>query len=723
MESNYTPEQWEDYLQLFRIDKKQYLIGVFQKGITFYKQQVRALNIFYGLLKTDIIKPPAKNSINEDRMKICVIGGGIGGMTFAAAALKAGFNVTLLEIKPRLLHMQQGCTTRKIHPNIYDWPEKQKDSLSPYAKLPVLSWKSDTASSVAQQVIEEFKNILKELQSYDKSRGSYYTHCDPEITVKALKDGKSRVTFIQRPPRPDPDEKHSTIYGEYDLLIYAPGYGVEIGTEKNNIIKGVPRTPSYWANDDLAQTLLSKTQRSFVVYGTGDGALIDVFRLKIENFDLEDFVNCLKTEETKFNQLTKNFLSIKDEFQKLENKDDNDWLWRKFEDIDFELYGHVIKNYIEPNWVLNKKVVLIGTEKNFFENISLKKVSLLNAFISFIVVNHNKLKSSIGSPIKYFKKGDRKLSLKPNDIERHIIRFGTDKKKNLRELEIPQKTINKLSETQEKRALYDFGIQLWKYSDIVNLFEHKVPNKKIEYFRPETVAICSNYISILSNILKGTNKGSKTTFRIALHRIIKTDGELCYQQVTSYFDNNETYNTKYRALGSTYSINRGNVGFSIKSGKSLLIKKPSVKSTYFERLVRELGLVEDFEIGKRKSFLSIPILAKSPSGTLSTNMVLYMDSEEEGYFDGPEVIPLIYNSLIGFLESLSRLLNFKQIYMAKVDFEPLQIDNTYSITKDTNLQPFYVVLSSKKEFKYLDPGATLLKTDEFYSYDIVYGHN
>ncbi len=146
-----------EFLDLFKISEGKYIIGVFQDSITVYKQQMRALNIFHALVQQKVIH------FGSD-FSIAVIGGGIAGLTFAATALKANISVTLFEKEADYLHMQAGCDTRKIHPNIYDWPDI--GSTFPNARLPVLSWTYDTASNVVKQIVNGLLDISKEI---DKS--------------------------------------------------------------------------------------------------------------------------------------------------------------------------------------------------------------------------------------------------------------------------------------------------------------------------------------------------------------------------------------------------------------------------------------------------------------------------------------------------------------------------------------------------------------------------
>jgi hypothetical protein len=106
-------------------DLELYAIGLSERGITLYKQQVRALNLIYGLHKAEKLGDT-----------IAVIGGGAAGATAALAAATLGYTVSIFEQRPTLFHLQQGCDIRWLPPHIYDWPASGSDS--PYAGLPLL---------------------------------------------------------------------------------------------------------------------------------------------------------------------------------------------------------------------------------------------------------------------------------------------------------------------------------------------------------------------------------------------------------------------------------------------------------------------------------------------------------------------------------------------------------------------------------------------------------
>ena len=61
----------------------------------------------------------------------------------------------------------------------------------------------------------------------------------------------------------------------FDIVILAVGFGLELDLGKAS---------SYWRNETLAQPHLDQAVHTFLVSGTGDGAMIDLFRLRISHF-------------------------------------------------------------------------------------------------------------------------------------------------------------------------------------------------------------------------------------------------------------------------------------------------------------------------------------------------------------------------------------------------------------------------------------------------------
>lgn len=97
-----------------------FVLGCHAQRVTVVSQQFRAFNLIWALHEKGRLKP-------GDR--VGVVGGGIGGLTIAAAAMLKGCKVVVAEECQQLMHVQRRNTTRLLHPNIYEWPCEGADAL------------------------------------------------------------------------------------------------------------------------------------------------------------------------------------------------------------------------------------------------------------------------------------------------------------------------------------------------------------------------------------------------------------------------------------------------------------------------------------------------------------------------------------------------------------------------------------------------------------------
>jgi NADPH-dependent glutamate synthase beta subunit-like oxidoreductase len=131
-----------------------YTLGNFARYVTVYAQQVRALNLVDTL---------AKSGRLSARGRVAVIGGGISGLTAAAAlAIRGVEKVTVFEREQQTMRLQRSSRARWLHPRIYDWP--MQSQFGPDAGLPIMSWKADYASKVVETLDEQWMNISKQVK-------------------------------------------------------------------------------------------------------------------------------------------------------------------------------------------------------------------------------------------------------------------------------------------------------------------------------------------------------------------------------------------------------------------------------------------------------------------------------------------------------------------------------------------------------------------------------
>ena len=131
-----------------------FVVGSYDKRITFYSQQVRALNLAAAL--------SASGRLNG-KWRLAVVGAGAAGVSLSAALalLRNDAQIDLYEREQDILHLQRDCRRRNLHPHIYDWPEMAASS--PNAGLPILDWNSGNAHDVSEQVTRHFELIRGQL--------------------------------------------------------------------------------------------------------------------------------------------------------------------------------------------------------------------------------------------------------------------------------------------------------------------------------------------------------------------------------------------------------------------------------------------------------------------------------------------------------------------------------------------------------------------------------
>jgi hypothetical protein len=330
-----------------------YSIGPFFKsGLTVFKQQVRALNLVFTI-----------HSCKKQNGKMAVIGGGVAGMTAAAAAAALGWTVDLFEQRPVLCHLQHGCHTRWLHPHIYDWPQPGSDD--PYAGLPLLNWKEGTAAIVADQILAEFEEIERAANN----------RLQRHLGATTQLAGGSRVKWDNAEGKPRGGER------EYDVIVLAVGFGVEA-----RVHQGL--TPSYWRNDDVNQPKPGTTSEKrdlYFVTGTGDGGLIDLLRCRIRSFNQGRIIDELfDSNDKKDTDLILRLCNLVEKWKRLSNKPEN-WLFNQYEELDQDTLLERLKSRIKDRLRPDTAAILNGRGRTFSEVLNLGNASLFNTLLTYLL--------------------------------------------------------------------------------------------------------------------------------------------------------------------------------------------------------------------------------------------------------------------------------------------------------------------------------------------------
>jgi hypothetical protein len=618
--------QAQEYLKQFQVDDNQYIIGVYQKGITIHNQQIRALNIFHCL--------HLLGTITKDT-RVGIIGGGIAGLTFAAAALNSRIKVSLFEKDQVLLPLQTGCKTRFIHPNIYAWPATY--SAVNKTSLPVLNWDAGNADIVAAKILDDFNS----LRGFYEQRGLdfdnyYYQILDSGVITDVSRNaqGKWAVTT-------------NKAFMACDVLIYAVGFGVEKSELEN--------TKSYWRCTDISQEPESS---EYLISGVGDGAFMDLITALVRNFDYDSVTKIIAERDFLIQSLED---SKKAFFTAVENEKsggspmEKDFMFKEFEGLRKRHHEHIL-----PRLDIRDFPIVLHSRKPFEHIFDLSKVSMLNAFLVYLL----REKFTYQSGEYAYDKKDRLFVLADGNYKHEgdlvFFRHGTNREKLISDIpglqvKIAAAGLKKLQES----TVRDGDIQkLWQEKDFDKRFE--------EAHYGDIPAVSGNALPCLETFARGLADQLRTIapfgsiFRLTLHKVVGLNEKMYYQQITSYYGHPRKDGDS--GFGRLFSWNTGSIGYSILKRKPLLILKKSNEAEYRQMLehLALTGKEEDLVNSAKTSFLSLPLLAKISSTEAITNFVLYIDSENPDFFS-----EAVYNAILAasksFVESFESLVSKAQI--------------------------------------------------------------
>jgi hypothetical protein len=239
-------------IQRMRVEgaPRAFVLGCRAQRVTVLSQQFRAFNLIWALFQQGHLK-------EGDR--VGVVGGGIGGLTVAAAAMLKGCKIVLTEEREVLMPLQRRNTTRLLHPNIYEWPLKGAEIDS--TDFPVMNWVADTAGQVVDALDKEWEGL----------EAKYHPEVHRHVRVGELEAKGPDGRLILKGDHWESDE--------CDVVVIAVGFGVEPP------VHGIALN-TYWENDKLEQSVRGPAvPKRFLISGLGDGGCIDVLRLKYSNFN------------------------------------------------------------------------------------------------------------------------------------------------------------------------------------------------------------------------------------------------------------------------------------------------------------------------------------------------------------------------------------------------------------------------------------------------------
>jgi heterodisulfide reductase subunit A-like polyferredoxin len=158
-------------LSIEHLYPKVYFLGPFVERVSFASQQRRALNLVWALEHTETISGK----------QVGIVGGGVAGLTAAAAALACGADVWVYEKEHELCSAQREIDIRYIHPSINFWPQEPLQAITEW---PFLNWWAAPCRVVVKEIERQWNEYFSFTAAVEKkTKVSNITICDKEFSL------------------------------------------------------------------------------------------------------------------------------------------------------------------------------------------------------------------------------------------------------------------------------------------------------------------------------------------------------------------------------------------------------------------------------------------------------------------------------------------------------------------------------------------------------------
>ncbi|WP_440710674.1 FAD-dependent oxidoreductase [Herbiconiux sp. YIM B11900] len=613
-------------------------IGTFDTGVTVLSQQIRALNLAWALVESGKL---------SDQSRIAVVGGGFAGLTVAAGLLKKLNNaqVTIFERRDTLLPLQHGSDTRWLHPHIYDWPQLGSESFS--AALPLLNWTAGRASDVVVQVLASWRDVVKvhkDAVTAGESTASVRLFCNTQHLQISLNAERAcaRVEWIgnardSAEPSVPLEGGRSAIGGaeDFDLIILAVGFGVDSGSAS-----------PYWRNETLAQPQLGDARTTYIVSGGGDGAMIDLFRLRIAHFRQDRILSELFSEHL---ELRSELSMLHSQASQLNLYEELDRVWTH---SDFTTQATAVLSTMQQRLRHDSQVILHTKSLTFADLFTGKRVSFQNQLLAYLLFRSGGFIPS---------QRDLKVLATEHGVpkERVIIRHGTQKFEMLNgALSAPlQEAVAVARKDDAGHRQSDLISWSGGYFDIPLTSSNEVDDRKKANWRKEylpgpTQLIASSFCSAVAGFLSVEHPPTKR-LRVTLHRRLVIGSETVLQQACEYQGLCLTGSSS--TAGRTFPSDNATIGLAFQTKKIVRSVHTATHATLDQDMhALDLNAASRTMDKSVKSIAAIPLLGTPIDGD-GVNVVvgvLYLDSEVKGYFSDSRRLKGIIEMARSFMASL-----------------------------------------------------------------------
>lgn len=634
-----------------------YSIGLFDRGVTVLSQQIRALNLVWALVESAAI--PCASSSADSRSersvpRVAIIGGGFAGLTFAAGLLakRADVAITIFEQRDTLLPLQQGSDSRWLHPRIYDWPSVGSEANA--AMLPLLNWTAARASDVVVQVLAEWASIVEAVPEY-QSKLELYCNARHLQVRRANAGSHLRIEWVgeRREPR-DGGAPSGTgpsaegLQGDFDFVVLALGFG----PERDHAL-------SYWRNETLAQPSLEQARALYLVSGQGDGAMIDLLRLRISQFRQDRILNelfagmtsllatCLElhgeyasgSEGGMFDALERLHVTHKDEFETVRNR-----LARRLRR--------------DTDAVLRLKV---KTFSELFEG-GRVRLSFQNRLLVYLLYKCG------GFAPTHIASDEVLMRQHGIPAERLIRRHGPNPKEYVKSvlseelcaLVVPSKSSGKALPMQSDELRWPGGYFGYPgSSDAFKALPDELKTRR-EYLPGATELLATAFCSNILGTLIGQHPAGDR-LRVTLHRVAVFGSEEVLQQACEYTGTADAAGASSTAA-RVFPTGIATIGVAYKS-QQIVRSLRDVDRHSLNSAMQQLHLNDaSRKMSESVRFLlAIPVIALTSGSSQRVVAVVYVDSTADNFYVDDETLRMICAIASSFFDALQKQNTFKRI--------------------------------------------------------------
>lgn len=706
MTSSEVGERAEQILSQYRLPKRPiYTIGTFDKGITVLSQQVRALNLAWALVESGQVAldfapmstdpPPGPDDADPGpnvapdtaRKSIAIVGAGFAGLTVAAGLLKkrANVDITVFERRDTVLPLQHGSDSRWLHPHIYDWPSRGSEAYS--AALPVLNWTASRASDVVVQTLSAWREVAGTEQPAPEGTKSLpptvTMFCNTRhIQVSCAPDQPTvNIEWIgEERKATDPAMRvtgRSTPAGasaSFDLVVLALGFGLEDGARM-----------SYWRNETLAQPHLGQARSTYIVSGSGDGAMIDLFRLRISHFRQDRILAELFAGRV---DLLERLRAIQ---HSLPEGSTFDALGEVWDDAVLEASTAEVQGRLRASLRQDTNVLLRVRRPSFASLFDGKRVSFQNRLLAFLLY-----RCGAFTPVVAETEDDLERLADEHGVpdERIIVRHGTRTQAGLTEVLSAEmhKMVKKCFKKPSRYLQDDDPSWPGGYFDMPGVPEgphegtrtsHTVRGKwRREYLPSPMEAVAASFCASIAGYVASVSTPSER-LRVVLHRTLLTGDEVVLQQCCDYAGVGVPADLK--RVGRTFPSRNGTIGAAFSTGSSVRTRRGATREQ-LKTDMRGLALSEASQnmADDVASVVAIPLLGKPSKSPLAREQaptaepgvdgsrnvvgVLYLDSYDEDAFVNDEMMDRVIGMSQALLDALPALSHTAAKRIANTEF-------------------------------------------------------